>query len=176
MTTVYRDGDVSVTLSGDLEGWVRRAVEQAAGGVLDVLEREAGEVASRAKADWYNQVEKETGLSGQIGVRTVIDVGRGEVRVSVGSTDDRTAKNGKPLVVYVHRPRPDSLIRKKVDHRTYWDTPPQLRSKYPYILTKNPLTSDGKFLVPELLRKPMKARIAGLGPAIAAAVAQRVRA
>jgi hypothetical protein len=84
----YKDGDVTVTISGDLERFVVDAARKAGAAALDVMEAEAEDVARMASADWYNHVQRETGKSGDIQVITTITPE--QVKVSVGSTDDST--------------------------------------------------------------------------------------
>src|SRR3990167_2623278 len=88
MTLRFTDGPVTVQLDGALERWG-----------ADLL------TSPQARAAWCGPagVRRVTGLSGDIRVVTTIDAGRGELRVSVGSTDPRMA-GGRPVPTYVHRP------------------------------------------------------------------------
>jgi len=92
--TRYTDGPVTVTLSGELETFVRQALEASAAGCVAVMEREAEAIATNARNEWYGPsgVSRETGKGGDIVAMTTVDVGKGEVRVSVGSTDTRTGR------------------------------------------------------------------------------------
>ena len=174
----YREGDVTVTLDGQLEAWVRSALTKSAGAVVKEMEAEAQKVADQAKADWYGArgVTRRTGQSGDI--RVVTTVTPTEVRVGIGSTDVRQAR-GRFVAVYVRRPAALSLIRKEVDNDTWWATPKEMRANYrprragkenpadpagsgPYIYELNPLASDGKKLMEEFVRKPMQAKIADM--------------
>lgn len=195
MATRYADGGVSVTLTGADLIWVRKTIERALGATLEIAEREAEQVARSARAEWYARVTKETGASGSIEVITTVDVGKGEVRVAVGSTDATTAgKGGKPRVVYIKAPRADSLIRVQVTPEEYWSTPEPLRANYkpykanpakgfpadppgsgPYVWKRNPKASDGKNLLETLVKKPMRLKIKELGPEIAKAIALRAK-
>jgi hypothetical protein len=106
MSTRYRDGGATVTLTGDLEAWAERAIRGAAGDAVDVVRAELQTVANAAEAKWYGPqgVRRQTGRSGDMDVVTTIDAGRGIIRVSVGSTDTRTVgKRGAPLAAFVHR-------------------------------------------------------------------------
>lgn len=92
--TRYTDGGVTVTLSGELEAFVRRALEASAGEVVAIMEREAESIAATARAEWYGPtgVTRLTGKGGDIVAVTTVDTGKGEVRVTVGSTDTRTVR------------------------------------------------------------------------------------
>lgn len=162
MTTRYTDGAVTVTLDDGLDRFVRGLLSKAERATVAVLEEEGRAVADAARREWYgpNGVTRETGLSGQIVAVTTIDSARGEVRVSVGSTDTRKAgKSGKPVPLFVHRPGLASEELVEVSHAEYWATPNASRRQYPKVLRPNPNAGDGKFLVPELLRKPLRARV-----------------
>ena len=113
MTTRYKDGSVTVTLSGELEAFVRRAADAAAGATIKLMESEGQAGAQEAAQRWYSPegVTKQTGRSGRI--QSITTISPTEVRVSVGSTDtvlavDRRGKIAKtvakPRAVMVHRP------------------------------------------------------------------------
>lgn len=173
--TRYRDGDVTITLSGDLEGFVRRAADAALGGALAVIEAEADEVAATAREQWYRQVTLRTGKSGQIARITVIS--DDYVRVSVGSTDTRPAKGGKSAALFVRRPGPLSQVERKATDAEYnarrsaGMAPPDAF----WIKQDNPKAADGAYLLSELVKKPMKARKTKLAKAIGAAIVARIR-
>lgn len=92
--TRYTDGGVTVTLNGDLEAFVRKALEASVGGCLAIMEKEAETIAAAARRDWYSPtgVTRVTGKGGDIVALTTVDTAKGEVRVSVGSTDTRTVR------------------------------------------------------------------------------------
>jgi hypothetical protein len=92
--TRYTDGAVTVTLSGELEAFVRKAADAATGGCLAIMEREAQAIAGEARNRWYGPtgVTRITGKGGDIVATTTVDTGKKEVRVSVGSTDTRTVQ------------------------------------------------------------------------------------
>lgn len=92
--TRYTEGGVTVTLSGELEAFVRKAADAATGGCLAIMEREAQAIADEARRVWYSPtgVTRVTGKGGDIVAITTVDNGKGEVRVSVGSTDTRTVQ------------------------------------------------------------------------------------
>ena len=180
-TLQYTDGSVTVTLDGGLEAFVRQALTAAGGETLRIVEDLAEGVASEAGAAWYGPdgVTRRTGTSGTIDV--VERVSPDEVRVSVGSTDLAKAK-------YVHRPGRLSTTTKEITREEY-DAARHLggtagmvfkarRTKGNAIAGKcyriihNPLASDGKYLLSELVTKPARAKLKAaaveLGNAIAA--------
>jgi len=117
VTVRVKSGSVTATISGMEGATVRRIVARAMGGALEVMESEAETLAAEARREWYgpNGVERETGKSGDIQVVTTIDLNRSEVRVSIGSTDDRKAgKTNKPVPVFVHQPWGTSLTPRRV--------------------------------------------------------------
>lgn len=134
MTVRVRSGGVTATITGIESATIRAMIGRAMGGALKVMEDRAEELAADARREWYgpNGVNRETGKSGDIQVVTTADLDRGEVRVSIGSTDDRkviaqrqrkrtgdSVPVGKPVPVYVHQPWKTSLHPKAVD-RVEW--------------------------------------------------------
>lgn len=183
--TKFTSGNVTVTLSGELEAFVKAAVKRAETHSLRVARELAEKVAADARAEWYGPrgVTKRTGKSGDIRVVETIDISAGEVKVSVGSTDDRISGR-RPVPVYVKRPGRLSLRKVSVTHETYWATAKTLRANYhpvpgrdpegtsgPYIFELNPKASDGKKLLPLYVKNPvkkaMRAAASDLGKAIA---------
>jgi len=191
--TVFRDGDVTVTLTSDLEAMVRRLADQAAGGIVSVLEAHADEVVAKARADWYGPggVERETGRSGDIVRRTTIS--EREVRVGVVSTDTRAAgKSGKLVPLYVHRPGRLSTEVREITQAEYYEakrtgTGAALvfhakrssagkgveAGKY-YRVVASERASDGRYLVPLLLTGPVKAKVKVLLPELHARIVARM--
>lgn len=182
-TLRFNDGDVTVTLDGGLEDFVRRVLDAAAGETVRVMETAAEEVASDASSKWYGPqgVTRRTGRSGNID--TVTTVSDTAVRVSVGSTDLEKAK-------YVHRPgrlstaaveitaaeyraekAKGGALAKLVFHARKDRRDAGVKAGRFYKLIGNPKASDGKYLLPELVTKPAKAKskeiIRDLGAAIA---------
>lgn len=101
MSIIWKEGGASVTLSGDLAAWATQAMRDATGGAIDLLTATLQPIADTASASWYsaNGVQKVTGQSGRIEVVHTVDVAKGVVRVSVGSTDTRIAgKKGAPCL------------------------------------------------------------------------------
>lgn len=184
MSIRFTDGDTTVTLDGAMEDLVRRALNAAAD--VRVLEDKAAQVASGARSAWYASgtgVSRRTGKSGD--VETVTTVSETQATVSIGSVDLAKAK-------YVHRPGRLSLVKVEVTREVYWETPKKLRANYkplsedkktgrpgdigmgPYIWQVNPKASDGKFLLPELVRKPAAVALEEAIPALTAAFAAKV--
>jgi hypothetical protein len=187
----YREGNVTVTLDGGLAAAVRKALDAAAGETIRLMEAEAQAVADAARQAWYGSqgVTRKTGQSGDI--RIVTTVTPNEVRVGVGSTDARVS-GGRMVAIYVRRPGRLSVIRKQVTRDEWWSTPEAMRANYrprragkdnpadpagsgPYIYVPNPLASDGRQLMQELVRKPMTARMKVLPTALRDAILARVR-
>ena len=178
----YTDGDVTVQLDDGLDRFVRGLLSAAETQVVRRLEAEAQAVADQAQAKWYQQVDRETGKSGAIEVVTTFNGAKGTVTVSVGSTDDRRDKKGKPAVAYVHSPRATSLVKKQVSNEEYWKTRESMRANYkpqkgdvgagPFIWIPNPKAANGRFLLQELIKKPLKARMRRIAPELAAAIAK----
>lgn len=173
MTTRYTQGGVTVTLDDGMARFVQGLLSAAERESVATLQEEAGIVRDYAASEWYQRVDKETGLSGTIAVVTTIDAGRGEVRVSVGSTDPRHDKRGRPTPVFVRAPGRASLTLQKVDHKTYWATPEERRNRYPFILVHNPKSGTGEYLLQALVRTPMRKRIPGLGRRLAQRIVSR---
>lgn len=183
----FTNGNATVTLDGGLEAFVRKVLDAAAGETVRVMETAAEELATDASSKWYapgTGVTSRTGKSGAMD--TVTSVSDTAVRVSVGSTDIGKAK-------YVHRPGRLSTkaveitaaeyreekgkggLQAKLVFHAKKDRPDAgVKSGKWYRLTHNPKSSDGKFLLPELVTKPGKAKakaiIADMGAAIAAKV------
>jgi len=180
--TRYSDGNATVTLDGALEAFVRKALDAAAGETVRIMEAAAEEVAAKARADWYapgTGVTKGTGQSGDIQVVTTVS--DTDVRVSVGSTDT-TLISGKPRAVLIHRRGRLSLDPKLVSRDEWWrwkkagkpvGKPGSTGDDWT-ILVPSDIASDGKYLVAELVRKPMRAQIKVITPALAKALTTKI--
>lgn len=186
-TTRYNDGSVTVTLDGGLEAFVRSALESVAGETVRLMEEAAEEVAAKARADWYapgTGVRRLTGRTGDVQVITTIS--DSEIRVSVGSTDKGA--------IYVHRPgrlstRPTEITsddyaaaKRKggipaslVFHARRANKASGVESGHYYRLAHNPDASDGKYLLPVLIRAPMKAKIRAITPELGRSIAARLK-
>lgn len=186
-TLRYDDGSVTVTLDGGLEDFVRRALDAAGGETVRIMEAAAEEVRAKAAADWYapgTGVTRRTGKSGDIQVITTVSPD--EVRVSVGSPDIAKAK-------HVHRPGRLSTVAIEITQTEYKATRAKggaqadlvfhARKDRPdagvkagnyYRLDGSPKAADGKFLVPELVRKPMRAKIKAITPDLARAITSKL--
>lgn len=169
--TRFRQGDVTMNLTGDLADLCRRAVEAAGGETLRLVEAAAEEVAANARTKWYRQVDRETGKSGDIQVFTTVY--EDKIRVSVGSTDTRTAGRGsKPVVVYIKRPKRRSKIERDATDAERADG---TADRWGHVDVPNPKAADGKFLLNELIRKPVTLKIKALTPELARLIAARAR-
>jgi hypothetical protein len=190
--TRYTNGAATVILSGDLEAFARAALVQATNGAIHVMEAAAEEVRAAAEEVWYRQVDRETGQSGALAVVTTVDEARGEVRVTVGSTDPRKDKRGRPAVAFIHRPRALSTVAVQITdgeynrlkskggtaaatvfHARFDDPHAGVKAGLYYRKKGNPDASDGKVLLQELIRKPMRAKIKVILPDLGRAVAAR---
>jgi hypothetical protein len=155
MRTNYTDGGATITVSGDLEAWAVDQVNTALGDVAVAMRTELESVAKTAARTWYQQVHRQTGKSGDIEVTMTISPT--SVRWSVGSTDTRSDK-GRPVPVLVHRPGALSTRgagkRKKINSKA----------------------GDGKFLLAELVRKPVAAVTIAIAPMLSARLAAKLGA
>jgi len=156
-----------VTLDDGLLDFVQSALAATMTATAKVLRENAEQVAKDARRDWYGPdgVKRKTGLSGDIQVRETIDIIKGEITVSVGSTDRRRA-GGKPVPLFVHRPGRTSTVLQKTTPEVYFSTPEVMRGpwlpttpkKTPQIFIRNPNASDGKKLIEVLVKAPMRKR------------------
>ena len=177
MSIRYRSGKVTITLDDGLEQWTRSLLDAAEAETVALLEAEAREVMEFARGRWYQEVERETGKSGDL--ETVTTFGAdGSVGVGIRSRDTRV-RGGKPVAAMVHRPGPLSRstvevtraeygrIKKGPKPREAWKS--RKTGKH-YALVHNKGSSDGKVLFIELVRKPLFGRI----PKIAAQLGERI--
>ena len=170
MTISFTNGPVSVDLGDQLEQFVLGIVERTATAALVTARAICEEVAVSARRDWYGPigVRRITGQSGDIQVREVVDIAAGTVTVSVGSADPRMAGR-KPVPVYVRRPGRMSVVKVPVTRAKYFETAPSMRANFskplpgdprgtrpPYVFVPNPAAQDGKFLLQELVKKPVR--------------------
>ena len=181
-TTRYTDDAVTVVLDDALAAFARSAVSAAERATIELIEDEARKLAEQAREDWYGSggVTRRTGKSGDIGVVTTFDAGRSEVRVTIGSTDTRKDARGRPVAAFVHRPRPLSLIKKKVSQGEWWawkkagkpvDKPGTTGADDWTILEPSEKASDGKTLMPVFVRAPTTALIKRLAPELGRRIA-----
>lgn len=204
MSTRWREGGVTVTLTGDLEAWAERAIKAALGGAVEVVQAELETVARDAEAAWYGSqgVQRVTGKSGDMAVVTVLDIDRGRVLVSVGSTDDRVSSKGTkyhradgtaaqrqagaPIPSFVHRPTSLASTFQVVSHKEFFDAPKstrigRARKAQPGIAVgdylvrvSSPRASDGKKLLPLFVNAPGKRALKLAVPALARIMAERI--
>lgn len=180
-TTRYTNGETTITVSEDIAGWLREATSRALlPGMLDAMEQEATEQEREAAGAWYQNVRRRTGKTGRMDVVTTVS--DTEVRVSVGST--------APQSIYVHRPGAYPTGVEEINEATYYRLKREVSpsaafharrgdpsrgieiGKYYRVLPLKP--SDGKYLVPELIRKPFQARKARLVELMKAGLARRM--
>ena len=203
MSIIWKEGGASVTLSGDLAAWAERAMRDATGGAIDLLTATLQPIATSASNEWYGPqgVQKVTGQSGRIEVVHTVDVAKGVVRVSVGSTDTRTAskgtrfktttgedrqrQGGAPVPAFVHRPYASTTQRKAVTREQFFNAPKELRvgiakKDWDYLPIKKgdwviieviPAKGDGKTLLPIYVNRPGKAAVQGKLTELGAAMA-----
>lgn len=185
-TLRYTDGPVTVTLDGGLEALVRKALDAAGGEALRIVEELAEGVADEAGDKWYQPgtgVTRRTGKSGRIAV--VETVSESEVRVRVGSVDVDKAK-------FVHRPgrlstsveeitqtaykaerAKGGAAAKLVFHARKDDEAAGVKKGLYYRKVHNPLASDGKYLLPELVSKPARQAVKDALPKLGKAISDK---
>lgn len=178
---------MTVELSDELAAFVRQAVQSAEGETLRILEEAAEDEAARARAQWYapgTGVKRETGRSGDVQVTT--EISPDEIRVRVASTDTVTVRDARgraaPRAAVIRRTGRLSLVEKRVSQAEWWA---YKKARKPVgkvgtagredwiVFEPNPDANDGKYLVPELIRKPVRARIRIVTPELARAIADR---
>jgi len=203
VSIVYKEGAASIVLSGDLAAWAEQAMRDATGGAVDILTATLQPVATTASAGWYapGNVHRVTGQSGRIEVISTIDANKGVVRVSVGSTDTRTAtkgtkfqtasgearqrQGGAPVPNFVHRPYANTKQKVAVTREQFFNAPKELRvgvakKDWEYLPIKKgdwviievvPAKGDGKTLLPIYVNRPGKAAVQGKLTELGAAMA-----
>lgn len=191
MSTVWREGGVSVVLSGDLLAWADAAINDATNGAAAEVAAILEPVAAQARAEWYGPqgVVKRTGLSGQIDVITVANLDKGIVTVSVGSTDTRQAGKSRALVPsFVHRPGRLAVEVKAVTREEFFRAPASTRVGVArvarpaqnikpgdwLIRVSSPRASDGKTLLPIFVNKPAKEAVGAKTLEIGATMARNM--
>ena len=191
MSTVWREGGVSVTLTGDLLAWADAAINDATNGAAAEVAAILEPVAAQARAEWYGPqgVVKRTGLSGQIDVITTANLDKGIVTVSVGSTDTRQAGKSRALVPsFVHRPGRLAVEVKAVTREEFFRAPASTRVGVArvarpaqgikpgdwLIRVSSPRASDGKTLLPIYVNKPAKEAVGAKTLEIGAVMARNM--
>lgn len=194
MSVTRRDGNAAVVVLGDLDAWAAQAIRDATGGAVDILTETLQPIATTASAGWYGAqgVQKVTGQSGRIEVVSTVDVAKGVVRVSVGSTDTRVAgKRNAPVPAFVHRPYAATTELKAVSREQFFAAPKSTRvgvakkdndsigvKKGDWMIrVVTPRASDGKTLLPIYVNRPGKEAVQGklteLGAAMAAQMGRK---
>ena len=206
MSVTRRDGNAAVVVLGDLDAWAAQAIRDATGGAVDILTETLQPVADTASAEWYGPqgVSRVTGQSGRIEVISTVDLIKGIVRVSVGSTDTRTAfkgtkyqtadgedrrrQRGAPVPAFVHRPYAVTTQRRAVTREQFFNAPKELRvgiakKDWEYLPIKKgdwviieviPAKGDGKTLLPIYVNRPGKAAVQGKLTELGAAMAAQM--
>ena len=191
MSVTRRDGNAAVVVLGDLDAWAAQAIRDATGGAVDILTETLQPIATTASAGWYGAqgVQRVTGQSGRIEVVSTVDVAKGVVRVSVGSTDTRVAgKKNAPVPAFVHRPYAATTELKAVTREQFFAAPKSTRvgvakkdndsigvKKGDWMIrVVTPLASDGKTLLPIYVNRPGKAVVQGKLTELGAAMASNM--
>jgi hypothetical protein len=123
---LIREGDMTVRVTDNLDEWVDREIARGIRAVVEAQEEIVNPVAEAARASWYGPegVTRRTGKSGDIIVTTTIDMGAGEVRTAVGSTDTRIVKGrdgrSRPRATAIHRPGALAMEWVEVTESEYW--------------------------------------------------------
>jgi hypothetical protein len=128
---------------------IENAVVRATVGELDVY---LSVIGDSARVQWYQQVDRKTGKSGDIsgGVTTVTET---RIRAVIGSSDTRKEK-GKSVLFFIRRPGPLSTKRRLARENEKERARQEGRPVPKYITYPNPKASDGAYLVAELINKP----------------------
>ena len=164
MSRRFISDNVEVRLDEGLESFVEDILQRTEAGAIRALRREMGEIAQKAEREWYcpDGVTRRTGQSGRISVQERVDLSRGDITFSVGSTDRRTVR-GKPVAAFVRRPARTSTVLKVVTPREYFAAPEAMRGpwlpgppKRPQLFIPNPKASDGRKLLDVFIRAPVR--------------------
>ena len=152
-TSTIRSGEVTLKMSADFRAIMERIAGGAQAETVEQVYAMVSLVAEDATQEWYRQVERETGKSGQV-VAAWREVGD-RLDFMVGNSDTRTdGKTGKPLLYYVHRPGPFSTKTRRATEAEQEADRAAGRRPRAFVKYPNPRRSDGKYLVVELIRKP----------------------
>ncbi len=187
MITRYVSGNTTLTLTGDLAAWADGVVKRVGGELVKEMQKLGEEVAADARLHWYDEVNRETGMSSDW--RAVTEIDGDNVIVGVKSFDPRVVKKGAVAAFFVRRRGPLAVIKKEITEEKYWplwrkqkesggqsgpdgfvfkaasNRPNEsvVAGKY-YQVVSDPKASDGKQQLQELVRKPFKARVKALMP------------
>lgn len=141
--TRYREGDVTIELDDGLARFVRGLVSAAEVEVIRVLEQAAEGVAQKARAEWYGPNGVKR-RTGQSG------------NVQVITTFDRSRGEVRVSIGSVDTRKVDGKPLAALVHRA------------------SPFNGgDGKYLVPELIRKPAAVAIRRVTPELGRAIVAR---
>lgn len=180
MTATFTSGSVTVSLDGALDAFVRDVLARTEGVIVKEMRAKAEDVAATARSRWYGPagVKRVTGRSGDVQVVEKVDIDKGEIRISIGSTDTRLAVNGRPLPVYIHRPGRFATDLVVCSTREWYGAPKSMRgpwletlpTKTPQIFRPSEAASDGKFLLQEFVGKPGRALVKEMATRLAAQI------
>ena len=177
--TTIRDGEATLKMSADFRAIIDRIADGAQAATVEQVYAVVSMVKADAKREWYRQVDRETGKSGD--VRASWEESGDRLHFKIGNSDKRTDKRtGKPILFYVHRPGPLSEVSRKSTEAERIEMVQRGERASRYIKVPNPKASDGRYLLAELITKPMndaKRKIAArLGRRVTEAIRNRARA
>jgi len=193
MITRFASGNATVTLTGDLAAWANGVVKRIGGELVREMQSLATKVADDARTHWYDDVNRETGMSSDWRAVTTID--GDTISVGVKSFDPRVVKRGAVAAFFVRRRGPLAVMKKEITEEEYWplwreqkkrggkpgptgfvfkaafSRPNEhvVAGKY-YQVVSDPKASDGKQQLQELVRKPFKLEAKGRMPKFSALV------
>ena len=155
-TETIRNGEASLKVTANFDRILARIENGAQAATVQQTYALVSLVAADARADWYRQVDRETGASGTVAAGWTERGTRLSFRIG-NSAGRRDKKSGKPILFYVHRPGPFSKKDRRATEaekqraRDLGQRAPS-RVKFP-----NPKASDGRFLLAELITLPANA-------------------
>lgn len=162
---VVRSGNVTVTVSGELEAKLQQVFDTAYRGIRETLDGLGDKLVTDAEAAWYTQVQRRTGETGDL--EHVMQLAEDELQVVVKAERTKATymvQRPGPLSQIVHRASDEEYARAMSQYRRTGQLPKewtQLGVKFsqgrPTRLkrsTPNPLASDGKNMWQENVRKP----------------------
>lgn len=166
-----RSGSATVLVGPELSQFLDKIEDATLQGVRTRLKHDLEQLKNQAEADWYQQVKKRTGKTGTLKVVEIIR--NNELVYQIQPVDMNDKVSGKWRGFFVHRPSALSLVGEPLDDSEYAnvmstyratgslpkgfaakETDSNGRPTGIYRTEPNPLASDGKFLVPELLTRP----------------------
>jgi len=162
---VVRSGNVTVTVSGELEAKLQQVFDTAYKGIRETLDGLGEKLVSDAEGTWYTQVKRRTGETGDL--EHIMQLAEDELQVVVKAERTKATymvHRPGPLSQTVHRATNEEYSRAMSQYRRTGQLPKewtQLGVKFsdgrPTRLkrsTPNPLASDGANMWKENVRKP----------------------